>query len=1036
MNRLIQEMEQHAVRLSFRRWLNQILWASLILPAGLLILTVVDAIAPIREQPMAFTVAVFFAAMVIWVVFFSLMFNRRARISLRQLANRIEQTHPDLNDRLITLADFSENRPESQFNSMEQRVVREATAQMSQFDWRAQSTQTMERTRNLAFLAIGVGIILILGAFSRPALKTGWWISDVFGGNPTGIVLSEIPQELPRGSDFSLKIAVQRWEPKARIEWKSGGKSYREPILLNASREGQFNFYNLDNPVDFRVQSPSLRTPWISIDVYTPPSLDGTRMEVHPPAYTKLPKELNLAIGDRTVPEGSRLRWTIEDELIQSGELEIAGEVQPFQPFTGTGMATEWIASTSTEFSVSAQNTEGRKAQSPFHRISVIPDEPPLVEFIEPGEDASMEPGSTLPIEIFASDDYGLAEGRLVLSVSGEELPDIPLFPEEEIQEMHWRLLQSLEAADVIDGDVLALYAEIRDNREPEANLSRTDLIFVEIRTEKPPEEQEGQPMEQEELDLRTLIAEQKRLLRETHRLRSLPQSEQDSEKPGIQRDLRSLAGEIRSTLEGLEERLRNAGLLEIVKGFESAVAQAELAADLLADDPGSSIAPQANAMSQLVRIENELRRNFFTREPSQSQSSEGQSSGQQQSTAQSESEEAQQSPTESLQDALNSLNSAIQEQNRINQEYSKQANGTSAQSGDALADRQFDNLKEAQNARESLSGVPDSEESRRSLVEALRRMESAREATANANGSRALREGLRSREALRQAKEAVESALAAASANSLQQAQASAAALAEAQAAAAAQSGAAGPSGMVTDEELQAMETNQRNLQDAYEALLDRMNQESRSLQATDPEVARSLQQSYAEARQQPTANRMERAANALLYGQTGSAARSQEMAAQNLRQMAQNLGEAANQLANDPLRQARQIARQLGNSFNELESYSEDPANAPADRMEALRESTQPLMEQLSTITGDPRFSQLGNAIAATEAMESTEAHGTLRAGVGQAAMALSQWMQAQATAGSLELNRQAAPPPDAYRRQVEAYFRSLAEEPESSP
>ena len=50
-----------------------------------------------------------------------------------------------------------------------------------------------------------------------------------------------------------------------------------------------------------------------------------------------------------------------------------------------------------------------------------IPDEPPLVEITEPAKDLQLPADASLLVEVFASDDHGVADVRINVSHAGEK---------------------------------------------------------------------------------------------------------------------------------------------------------------------------------------------------------------------------------------------------------------------------------------------------------------------------------------------------------------------------------------------------------------------------------------------------------------------------------------------------------------------------------------------------------------------------------------------------------------------------------------
>jgi hypothetical protein len=91
---------------------------------------------------------------------------------------------------------------------------------------------------------------------------------------------------------------------------------------------------------------------------------------------------------------------------------------------------------------------------------------------------------------------------------------------------------------------------------------------------------------------------------------------------------------------------------------------------------------------------------------------------------------------------------------------------------------------------------------------------------------------------------------------------------------------------------------------------------------------------------------------------------------------------------------------------------------------------------MEELAEISGDPRFGQLSGQLGRANPGAAPEEIAEARRILQEGARLLREFLFNEATASGLQINREAAPPPDAYRRMVEEYFRRLANEPSETP
>jgi hypothetical protein len=195
-------------------------------------------------------------------------------------------------------------------------------------------------------------------------------------------------------------------------------------------------------------------------------------------------------------------------------------------------------------------------------------------------------------------------------------------------------------------------------------------------------------------------------------------------------------------------------------------------------------------------------------------------------------------------------------------------------------------------------------------------------------------------------------------------------------------------------------------------------------------------MQQALQANRDARTPQTMERAANALLYGQPGRAQPLQSSAASQLAEMAGQLAGAREQLASSPLNRARALQRALQGTLEELASYARDPETTPAERLEEVQRDWQARFDELQGITRNPGFGNLAGQMGRSEAGSAETPLNATRSILGRGSQMLQQFLFDAGSISELEINREAVPPPDRYRSMVEDYFMRLADEPEEGP
>lgn len=137
-----------------------------------------------------------------------------------------------------------------------------------------------------------------------------------------------------------------------------------------------------------------------------PPVLTSFRLRIVPPAYTGLPTREQTTM-DASVPEGSRLEWTVGLSPAPASAALSFPEAAPL-PLVRAGEA--WFASRVATQPFLYRVEAPALARQRLGRIDVVADAPPAVRLIEPDSQlVQIAPGQTRWTVVFeASDDYGV----------------------------------------------------------------------------------------------------------------------------------------------------------------------------------------------------------------------------------------------------------------------------------------------------------------------------------------------------------------------------------------------------------------------------------------------------------------------------------------------------------------------------------------------------------------------------------------------------------------------------------------------------
>lgn len=206
---------------------------------------------------------------------------------------------------------------------------------------------------------------------------------------------------------------------------------------------------------------------------------------IEPPAYTGLRRQ-TLDRLDVQVPEGSLVRWRIRlQPQPRSATLRFSdGQTLALQRDGG-----DWTAARTLAVSTLVDLTADDAAQALSNaRIDVTADRAPQITVRTPAKTLSeYEPQhNTWAFDLTAQDDYGIADATLTVTHAhgtGEniEFTDVTqnLPGTGDATERRYRSTMDLSAFNYEEGDDLIARVEVRDNREPEANVGRSPAMVL-----------------------------------------------------------------------------------------------------------------------------------------------------------------------------------------------------------------------------------------------------------------------------------------------------------------------------------------------------------------------------------------------------------------------------------------------------------------------------------------------------------------------------------------------------------------------------
>lgn len=202
-------------------------------------------------------------------------------------------------------------------------------------------------------------------------------------------------------------------------------KEYQKIDLKNIDGFYSTSMTKIQKPFTYQirgypVEDKSLENKIISqqyrIDVVTPPIINNIDISLTPPLYAELDIQyLARNIGDIMGLPGSKINFKATvNKVLKSAALVFLGNSSISCQIHGQRISADFYVRENSNYKILLQDTAGYTNQNPIaYTISILPDNPPFVDLIEPGEDIEIQLDATLAIQAEVIDDYGISNTSL-----------------------------------------------------------------------------------------------------------------------------------------------------------------------------------------------------------------------------------------------------------------------------------------------------------------------------------------------------------------------------------------------------------------------------------------------------------------------------------------------------------------------------------------------------------------------------------------------------------------------------------------------
>ena len=667
-----------------RVWKRSLFWTGFaIVLTGVIALLVGEAIVDwLMPLPSAVRVALLAvgAGVIGYLLYKYLVQPLRTSLTLRDVALNVERNHPDLEDRLVSALEFGNRESVDPIEAhMLQRLLEDTVARVKGINFKATIDHSRAR-KHVGIAALVVVGCVVLSLLFPSEIHTSllrvlvpWEKTDPI--LTTRLAVEPGNARILRGKSLPIHVTVTgKSAAKVVLTYRDIGaqqpstseveKDEQQPktvigMLQNPDDKRGFAYeiFNIDADMEYFVVANEATSERYTVEVFEMPKVTEISVAYTYPDYTGLKPVVQTGTGDVRAVVGTQAEIKlITNKAIQTASIAIGKSQnrdfydlfddpddetsdnhgkdvfqQPMIISNGNTLTTTIDVVADGNYAIQLLCIDGFNNEIPIeYTIRAMPDTVPEVVIKEPGRDVKATKLDEVEIVAEATDDYGVAELKLMYRVGSDELQELVMESSASAPIVRsgsgadpYHLADGaytfyLEEFDVEPGDIISYYAHATDNNTRTGpGEASSEIYFIEIRPfneDFHEGENEGQPGEAEPNPLSDVISSQKQIIRETSKhIRMKPATVTETYQGAVRK-----TGEKQTELKDKTQRVvdefsaamqgESAVTPEILMNLEDAIDRMGEASDNLnAVRPDEAIPPEQEALELLIKVSLEI---------------------------------------------------------------------------------------------------------------------------------------------------------------------------------------------------------------------------------------------------------------------------------------------------------------------------------------------------------------------------------------------------------------------------------------------
>jgi hypothetical protein len=414
--------------------------------------------------------------------------------NLEDLALRVEERFPELEDRLIAALQLAKNlqaNPEGYSTDMIQAVIKQADSVSAGLNLR----QIIDAgpIKRMGRVAAGLAVFSLIFALIFPAaFRSSLYIfshplTEFVSPQKFSFVVSPGNSEVVKYSDVRIKIKVEGEKPRnVNLFWRNEGSSWnREKLSQISSRSGSrtqegaaaepdfaYRFKEVKRSFEYYAEEKGVESERYKITVVDKPRVVGLKLTFNYPRYTRLKTQVvDENDGNITAIAGTKVKIEARaNKELEQGEIVFSDSTRQPARIKGNLATGNILVKKDDSYFIQLWDKSGNKNQDPIeYRITRIDDQLPSVEILEPGYDQDLTESMRVGLLIRITDDYGFSSLKVAYQIISqgnewEEKTTTIDMPDKNQIDAQVEYLWNLSGFPLLPGDLVRYRAVVYDN--------------------------------------------------------------------------------------------------------------------------------------------------------------------------------------------------------------------------------------------------------------------------------------------------------------------------------------------------------------------------------------------------------------------------------------------------------------------------------------------------------------------------------------------------------------------------------------------